>query len=57
MKVFELIEMLKDVDGNSDVKIMIESGMGSMSISDDVGVWWDEENKVFSISGEETDYD
>ena len=56
MKVFELIEMLKDVDGDFDVKIMIESGR-SMSISDDVGVWWDEENKVFSISGEESDFD
>jgi hypothetical protein len=56
MKVFELIEMLKDVDVNSDIKIMIESGR-SLSISDDVSVWYDEENKEFKIEGEESDWD
>jgi hypothetical protein len=56
MKVFELIELLKDVDVNSDIKIMIESGR-SLSISNEVDVCYDEEYKEFSIIGEETDWD
>jgi copper chaperone CopZ len=56
MKVFELIKELEGVDGNSDVKISIERGRG-LSISDDVELYYYEENNEICLSGVESDYD
>ena len=56
MKVKELVEMLKNVDGDVEVRIIIERGRG-MSISDDVSGYYDEDNNVFDIGGDESDFD
>ena len=56
MKVFELLEDLKDVDGNCDIVISIESGR-SFSFSDDVGLIYDKENKELRFEGEESGYE
>jgi hypothetical protein len=56
MKVRELIELLNKVDGEFDVRILIESGFSSSS-SDDVNVSWDDDEKVFVINGEEDSWE
>lgn len=56
MKVFELLEDLKDVDGNCDIVISIESGR-SFSFSDDVGLIYDKKNNELRFEGEESGYE
>jgi hypothetical protein len=55
MKVSELLEILKDVNGDLDINISIERGRGLSGSNESVEVSYD--NDGVYISGEEDFYD
>lgn len=56
MKIFELMEILKDLDGEKEVKIYMEYGYGEGMKSEVLGVFMDDDGEVW-IEGEEEDED
>ena len=55
MKVSELMEILKDVNGNLDINISVERGRGLSGSNESVEVSYDSDGVY--ISGEEDFYD